>query len=412
MKYIVLLGDGMADWPLEELNGKTCLQYANTPFMDKLASYGQSGNVYTVPQGLSPGSDVANLSVLGYNPSLYYSGRSPLEAASMGVELDDNDVAFRCNLVTLNGRGEDSVMEDYSAGHITSDEAAELINKVQQRLGTDGISFYPGVSYRHLMVWRNGSSSMKCTPPHDISGKQIRAYMPVGQGSEVLIPLMETSRDFLPDTKTNKRRREKGLRQANSIWLWGQGKRPSMPTFKEKYGIEGALISAVDLTRGIGAYAGFEILRVPGATGYIDTNYEGKAQTALRALEKVDFVYLHVEAPDEAGHNGDIQTKVMAIEHFDKRIVGPVWEGLKKFKNYRIMVLPDHPTPIAIKTHTSEPVPYVIYDSNAARIKKNTGFDEFLGQKQGAQNIQEGYRLMAYFLGKKSTTYTKSLYTI
>ena len=403
MKYIVLLGDGMADWPLEELNGKTCLQYANTPFMDKLASLGQVGTVQTVPQGFPPGSDVANLSVLGYNPALYYSGRSPLEAASMGVELADNDVAFRCNLVTLNGQGDDAVMEDYSAGHITSDEAAELIKAVQQGLGNDGISFYPGVSYRHLMVWHNGNSSMKCTPPHDISGKLIKDYLPEGEGSEVLIPLMKSSWHILAHTDINRKRKKKGLRQANSIWLWGQGKKPSMPRFKEKYGLEGALISAVDLTRGLGVYAGFKILRVSGATGYIDTNYEGKAQAALDALERVDFVYLHVEAPDEAGHNGDILTKVMAIEHFDKRIVGPIWKGLKKFKSYRLMVLPDHPTPIAIKTHTSDPVPYVIYDSTTTVTVKNIGFDESLGQSQRAINVQEGYRLMAYFLGKEST---------
>jgi len=403
MKYAVLLGDGMADWPLEQFQGKTCLQYAHTPFMDKLASIGQVGTVRTVPDGFPPGSDVANLSVLGYNPALYYNGRSPLEAASMGVELTDNDVAYRCNLVTIKGQGQDAVMEDYSSGHITSEEAAELIQAIQQRLGTDTISFYPGVSYRHLMIWHNGNSAIECTPPHNISGRQINAYFPAGEGSEMLTGMMKTSWDILANAEVNRKRQEKGLKPANSIWLWGQGKKPSMPTFKERYGMEGALISAVDLTRGLGVYAGFEILRVPGATGYIDTNYEGKAEAALRALETVDFVYLHVEAPDEAGHQGDAQTKVMAIEDFDKRIVGPVWRGLNRFKAYRILLLPDHPTPIALKTHTSDPVPYAIFDSTAPALNKNIGFDELLGQVHGAVNIQEGFRLMAHFLGKEAS---------
>ena len=365
MKYIILLGDGMADRPRADLGNRTCLQAAKTPNLDQLASAGQVGMVSTVPDGYAPGSDVANLSVLGYDPRKYYTGRSPLEAASIGVSLGPDDVAFRCNLVTLKVAGSGSaaehrrafLMEDFSAGHISTSEARTLIEEIGGKLGTEHIRFYPGVSYRHLMVWKGGKDRIDCTPPHDIQDKNIQDYLPRGEGDDVINELMEASFDILTNHPVNKGRLEAGKRAANSIWLWGQGKRPSMPTFREKYGLEGAVISAVDLTKGLGVYAGFEVITVPGATGWIDTNYVGKAEHALFALKSKDIVYLHVEAPDEAGHTGDVKNKIKAIEDFDELIVGNIMHGMKQFDEYRILALPDHPTPLEIRTHSAEPVP-------------------------------------------------------
>ncbi|HSB32923.1 MAG TPA: cofactor-independent phosphoglycerate mutase, partial [Nitrospirota bacterium] len=338
MKYIILLGDGMADRPHAELGGKTCLQAARTPNLDQLASLGQVGMVQTVPPGFPPGSDVANLTVMGYDPRKYYSGRSPLEAASIGVKLGPDDVAFRCNLVTLRitggksaGMHRKAVMEDFSAGHISTQEARLLIEEIGNKLGSDRIRFYPGVSYRHLMVWRGGKDRMECTPPHDIQDKDVQDYLPRGEGDETITALMESSLEVLAGHPVNKKRQEAGKRAANSIWLWGQGKRPQMPTFREKYGLEGAMISAVDLTKGIGIYAGFEVVDVPGATGWLDTNYVGKAEHALWALKTKDIAYVHVEAPDEAGHTGDLKNKIKAIEDFDEFIVGNIIHGMKQF---------------------------------------------------------------------------------
>lgn len=402
-KYIVLLGDGMAGWPLEELGGKTCLQAADTPNMDSLAASALLfGSVLTVPDGFPAGSDVANLSIFGYDPKKYYTGRSPLEAGSMGVGLEDDDVAFRCNLVTLDAGGDKGgpVMEDYSGGHISTDEARELIDSLKKGLDSSDISFFPGVSYRHLMVWKGGSIEMETTPPHDIIGGRISEYLPSGEGAERILSLMNSSRDILADHPVNRRRVESGKKPANSIWLWGQGKRPSMPSFRDKYGISGAIISAVDLTRGIGYFAGFEIINVHGATGYLDTNYEGKVKASLEALERLDLVYLHVEAPDEAGHSGSYRDKIRAIEDFDSRIVGPVVEGVKKFDRYRLALLPDHPTPIRIRTHSAEPVPYVICTSGK---RGDTGrkFDEGLASDKKGRVIEEGYRFMDMLLEKE-----------
>jgi len=370
MKYIVIIGDGMADRPVKELDGMTPLQKASTPNMAKLASEGILGSVRTIPGGMHPGSDVANLSVLGYDPLKYYSGRAPLEAASIGVQLGADDVAFRCNLVTLkfDQRGERAIMEDYSSGHITTKEAAALIKTLNKDLGSDDIKFYPGVSYRHLMVWANGSTDVECVPPHDILGKDIIDYLPIGKGEELLRTMMIDSVSSLGSHDVNKKRFKKGKNPGNSIWLWGQGKKPEMPTFKDKYSVDGALVSAVDLTKGLGIYAGFEILKVPGMTGYIDTNYKGKAEAALKALERVDFVYLHVEAPDEAGHSGNCMEKIKAIEDFDTLVVGTILEGINDFDEYKILLLPDHPTPVELRTHTNDPVPFVILDSR--KIKK------------------------------------------
>ena len=400
MKYIVIVGDGMADRPLEELGGKTPLQKAYTPNMDKLAATSILGKVRTVPEGMHPGSDVANLSILGYDPAKYYSGRAPLEAASIGVELRPNDVAFRCNLVTLkyNRDKTRAVMEDYSSGHISSDEAAELIKEVSSQLGTKTISFYPGVSYRHLMVWADGSTDIECVPPHDMLGKEIIDYLPVGTGEEVIRKIMMDSFDILDSHPVNRKRVRDGKNPGNSVWLWGQGRRPQMPTFHEKYGISGALVSAVDLTKGLGIYAGFEILKVPGMTGYLDTNYQGKTDAAIEALKITDFVYLHVEAPDEAGHSGNCKDKIRAIEDFDKYIVGGVLAGMKTFSEYRIMVLPDHATPVALRTHSAEPVPFMIYDSRLQKSNAASAYDETITERDDILVFDEGYKLMEYFI--------------
>ncbi len=387
MKYIILLGDGMADRPIAELGGKTCLQAANTPNLDQLASLGQVGMVHTVPEGFPPGSDVANLTVLGYDPKKYYTGRSPLEAASIGVELGPDDVAFRCNLVTLRVSGGKSsatgarrraVMEDFSAGHISTEEARQLIEEIDNKLSTDRIRFYPGVSYRHLMVWRGGKEKIECAPPHDIQDKDVTDYLPRGEGDDTINELMEASIDILTAHPVNKGRVEKGKHPANSIWLWGQGRRPMMPTFKEKYGLEGAIISAVDLAKGIGLYAGFEVINVPGATGWLDTNYIGKAEHALWALKN----------------------KLKAIEDFDELIVGNIVHGMKQFDEYRILALPDHPTPIEIRTHSSEPVPFIIYDNKKERSGPPVQYDERIAQMKDALVFKEGYTLMDYFLKK------------
>jgi len=407
MKYIILLGDGMADRPCADLGGKTCLQAARTPNLDQLATLGQVGMVHTVPDGYPPGSDVANLSVLGYDPRKYYTGRSPLEAASIGVALGPDDVAFRCNLVTLklSGGGTASshrkaLMEDFSAGHISTQEARTLIEEIDRALGNEHIRFYPGVSYRHLMVWKGGKDRIECTPPHDIQDKDIQDYLPRGEGDDIINELMTASFDLLTNHPVNKARLENGKRAANSIWLWGQGKRPSMPTFREKYGIEGAVISAVDLTKGLGVYAGFEVINVPGATGWLDTNYVGKAEHALFALNTKDFVYLHVEAPDEAGHTGDMKNKIRAIEDFDEFIVGNIMHGMKQFDEYRILALPDHPTPLDIRTHSAEPVPFVLYDNRNERKGGPVTYDERIADRNEALVFKEGYKLMDHFLKK------------
>ena len=402
MKYVVLIGDGMADRPLKSLGYKTCLQIAKTPNMDWLASNGQPGRVTTIPDGCEPGSDVANLSILGYDPLKYYSGRAPIEAEYRGIKLGSRDIAFRCNLVTLGNPGSKAeTMKDFSAGHITTKEAGAVIKEISRELNSKEIAFYPGISYRHLMIWKNGKEKMQCTPPHDITGKKTAGYVPKGKGADVLLSLMERSRELLGKNPVNRKRIAKGLDPANSIWLWGQGRRLSVPTFRKKYGIEGALISAVDLTKGLGICSGFDVINVKGATGYIDTNYIGKANAALRALNKCDFVYVHVEAPDEAGHNGSVKDKIKAIEDFDRKVVGTIMKGMKKFGDYRILLLPDHATPIRLMTHTSEPVPFVIYGSD--RQSKGSVFrpyNEYICRMKKIHSFEKGHKLMDYFLRK------------
>jgi 2,3-bisphosphoglycerate-independent phosphoglycerate mutase len=400
MKYVVIIGDGMADRPVSELGGRTPLQRASTPNMDRMSVVGRPGRVRTVPKGMHPGSDVANLSILGYDPHFFYTGRAPLEAASIGVSLSGDDVAFRCNLVTLK-HGDDGsrvVMEDYSSGHITTGEARELILDLDRRLGTEVIKFHPGVSYRHLMVWSGGPDDVRCVPPHDILGKDIAEYLPSGRGGEVLREMMAESVEILTGHPVNRRRLEKGKNPGNSVWFWGQGRKPAMPTFREKYALRGALISAVDLTKGLGIYAGFEILDVPGITGYLDTNYRGKAEAALKALNSADFVYIHVEAPDEAGHSGDCGDKIRAIEDFDSLVVGPVMKGLKEFVDYRVLLLPDHPTPLELRTHTADPVPFILFDSASVQMNEGLTFDERIVDKEGILIFEKGHALMDYFI--------------
>ncbi|MDY0212687.1 MAG: cofactor-independent phosphoglycerate mutase [Desulfuromonadaceae bacterium] len=399
MKYIVLLGDGMADEPMEELGGKTVLEYANTPNMDKLAASSEVGLAHTVPEGFHPGSDVANLSVFGYDPTTCYSGRSPLEAASMGVELGPEDVAFRLNLVDIVHNYGKLYMFDFTAGHIGSSEARVLIAALQDQLGGDGIEFYPGVSYRHLMVWRNGKDQMVCIPPHDIINQSIEDKLPTGEGADTLIQLMTSAQMILNNHPINLARADAGKSLANSIWLWGQGKAPHIQSYKEKFGIDGTVVSAVDLIKGIGIYAGLDAVDVPGATGYVDTNYAGKVEAALDALQKKDFVYLHVEAPDEAGHSGDMAEKIQAIELFDEKIVGAMLDRLAKSGPYRMLIMPDHPTPLHSRTHSMDPVPYIMYDSAGAFANSgtNTGYSE-KSARAGGVVYQAAYKLIPRLL--------------
>jgi 2,3-bisphosphoglycerate-independent phosphoglycerate mutase len=396
MKYLVLIGDGMADRPLEALGGKTPLMAAHTPHMDALAQRGEVGLVRTIPPGLPKGSEIANLSIFGYDPRRYYTGRGPLEAASIGVKLGPGDVAFRLNLVTLQALGGAVIMEDYSAGHISTEEGNTIIRDLEKELGDSIFHFYPGVSYRHLLVWRGEVEKIEgieTTPPHDITEEEIGAYLPRGEGAQELIKLMTETQILLKTHPINHERQQEGKREANATWPWGQGRAPRMPSLAQRFDLTGGVISAVDLIKGIGIYAGLEVIAVPGATGYLDTNYQGKAEYALQALEKGDFIYLHVEAPDEASHNGDLDAKMAAIEAFDEQVVGTIVAGMEGRGDHRIMVLPDHPTPLELRTHADDPVPFVIYDSAEHRPTGARGFDEHEAAQSGLR-IEEGYELM------------------
>lgn len=351
----------MGDYPMAELDGKTPLQAAATPHLDELARRGELGCARTIPPGKEPGSDIANLAIMGYDPERYHTGRAPLEAAALGVELGPEEVAFRCNLVTLRHEGSKLIMEDYAAGHITSEEAREIIQVLDSALGQPGRRFYPGVSYRHLLVWDEGDAAWRTYPPHDWTGKEVGHLM--GGEAQPLWELIRASWPILKDYDINRRRLAEGKKPATSIWLWGQGRPPRMPTLSERFGLTGAVISAVDLIRGIGKYAGLKPILVPGATGFLDTNYAGKVAAAIDALKEMDLVFVHVEAPDEAGHSGELPLKLKAIEDFDARVVGPMVDGLNKLGDYRLLVLCDHLTPLALRTHTSEPVPFILYDS-------------------------------------------------
>jgi 2,3-bisphosphoglycerate-independent phosphoglycerate mutase len=400
MKYVILLGDGMSDWPVEELGHKTPLQAAYTPHMDALARRGKTGQAQTIPEGMSTGSDVAALTILGYDTCNLYTGRSPLEAASIGIQLQPTDVAFRCNLVVLGEADGQRTMVDFSGGHISTEEARQLIDTLNDELGSNTFRFYPGVSYRHCLVWHDGRLGTKLTPPHDITGRPIAEYLPRGEGAAELQRMMDASQAIFRDHPINRHRRQHGEPPISSIWLWGAGKRPQIPSFHDKYGLTGAVISAVDLHKGLAIYAGLEPISVPGATGWLDTNYAGKVEHALKALQSRDFVFLHVEAPDEAGHQGDVKAKVQAIEDFDAKVVGPMLEGLQRhFEAYRVLLLPDHPTPIALKTHVREPVPIALYGSGVEPDAGQT-YDESVRQ-QGSLDVQQGTELMRLLLSNE-----------
>ncbi len=401
MKYIIVLGDGMADYAVSEFDGKTVLDVANKPNMDYMAQNGELGMVKTVADGMKPGSDVANLSVMGYNTKECYSGRSPLEAASIGVELKDTDVTFRTNLVTLSDEEnyEDKTMLDYSAGEITTEEARELMEAIQKELGTDIQEFYAGVSYRHLLVWDNGSTNIKLTPPHDISDKKITDHLPKGEGALELLEMMKKSEKILKEHPVNQKRIAIGKRPATSIWPWGEGTKPQLENFYKKYGKKASVISAVDLIKGIAIIADMNSIDVEGANGNHDTNYKGKADAALKTLidDGADFVYLHLEGPDECGHRGEADNKKYAVEMIDEKIIGYLRDKLESREvEYKMLVLPDHPTPVSLKTHVSDPVPYLIYDSTS---KKETGknYTEKSAKETGIY-IEDGYKLMAHFL--------------
>ncbi|WP_321390824.1 cofactor-independent phosphoglycerate mutase [uncultured Desulfuromusa sp.] len=401
MKYIILLGDGMADEPIAALGGKTPLEVAHTPHMDRLAQTGKVGLAATVPEGYPPGSDVANLSVFGYDPGDCYTGRSPLEAASMGVELGPDDIAFRLNFVWLEAHYGKLYMGDFSAGHISTEEAGLLIETLQEELGGDDFNFYPGVSYRHLMVWKNGKDELTFTPPHDISTYSIEGHLPQGDGADVLQDLTNSAQMLLNTHPVNNQRVAENKLPANSVWFWGHGRKPVMDTYQQRYGLTGAVISAVDLIRGIGINAGLKIIDVPGATGYLDTNYRGKGEYAVAALKDCDFVYVHVEAPDEAGHGGLLEEKIKAIESFDRDVVGTVLENLPEIGPCRILVAPDHPTPVEKRTHTSDPVPYILFDSSHAMNSQATAYSESESRRCG--DIIPGHQLLSLLMADRDS---------
>lgn len=398
-----MLCDGMADEPYEKLGGKTPMVLAKKPNMDALASKGEVGLVKTVQDGMKPGSDVANLSVLGYNTYDCYTGRSPLEAASIGIDLKNTDVTLRCNLVTLSDEEnyEDKKMVDYCGGDISTPEARELVEFLEEKLGDEEFKFYAGVAYRHCLVWDNGNPHPgTLTPPHDIPGRVIKDYIPKGGDTKKLYELMKKSYNLLKNHPVNKKREAEGKRPANSCWFWGEGTKPVLESFEKKTGLKGSMISAVDLLKGIAICAKMKSIDVDGATGYIDTNFEGKCQAAIDEFKKgQDFVYVHVEAPDECGHRAEAENKVKAIELIDEKILGPVVEFLKGYDDFAVLICPDHPTPLKIQTHSSNPVPYVIYDSKNEKESGVSSVNEETAKATG-NYIEKGYTMMDYFLSK------------
>ena len=404
MKYVMLLGDGMADYPTKMLGGKTPLQCAFTPYMDQIAAEGTLGLVDTIPAGFTPGSDVATLSVLGYDPRETYTGRGPLEAASMGISLGQNDMAYRCNLVTIGEKDSpNAFMDDFTAGHISTEESREIILDINKALGSSPYQFFPGVGYRHLFVWRNAPSSPETTAPHDITGRTIESYLPHGDSSQEINSIMQRAGKILINHPVNVQRQKAGKKQANSIWLWGQGKKPQIVPLTQKYSLQGGMISAVDLLKGIGIIAGLKVFPVEGATGYIDTNYEGKAKMALDILNFMDFVFVHLEAPDEMGHEGNAAGKIQAIEFFDEKIVGPILNKIGSFGDYRLIVLSDHPTPLDLKTHVGDPSPFAVLSSRKEENKAaGLPFNE-INAKESSILISPGHLLMEKFIRDWST---------
>jgi 2,3-bisphosphoglycerate-independent phosphoglycerate mutase len=391
-KYAIIIPDGAADEPLEQLGNKTPLEAANTPYMDSISRQGRLGIVRTVPDGMEPGSDVAQMSLLGYDPKKYYTGRAPIEAVARNVQLAPDDWVFRCNLVTIA----DGKMADHSAGHISTEEATKLIEELNEQISTDKIRFYTGVSYRHLLVLKGFALDVKTCPPHDYIGTPVEKILPRGKGADFLIDLMMRSQQFFYNHDINKVRIDLGENQVSSIWLWGQGRKAKLESFEKRFGLKGAGITAVDLFRGLAKLIGFDLIEVPGATGFTDTNYQGKGAAAIKALDEYDIVVVHIEAPDEAGHAGNAETKKKAIEQIDKHIVGPVYEAISKFPSWRIMVLPDHPTPVKTGAHCGDPVPFAIAGSNVENILQ-ASFTESNAAQSGLR-IDNGYELMEYFL--------------
>ena len=401
MKYLVVLYDGMADYPIAELGNKTPLEAAYCPNMDKLAKNSLVGTIKTVADGLKPGSDVANLSVLGYDPALCYTGRSPLEAGSIGIDMKETDVSLRCNLVTLTDEKnyEDKTILDYCADDISTEEAEQLIDFLADKLNNDEFKFYSGVSYRHCLIWNNGTLDIcVLTPPHDITGKAIKSYIPLHPNAKKLYDLMKQSYELLKDHPVNIARAEKGLRPANGMWLWGEGVKANLENFRDKYGLKASMISAVDLLKGIGKFSGMNVVNVKGATGYIDTNFQGKAEAAINEFKSgQDFVYIHVEAPDECGHRHEIENKVKSIELIDKHILGPVTDYLaSENESFKVLITPDHATPLSLRTHTNDPVPFMIYNS----VVSSEGVDTFNEKTAGETGlfIETGHTIMDKFI--------------
>ena len=391
-KYVIIVPDGAADEPLEQLDNKTVLQVAETPNMDKVSSQGRQGLVRTVPPDMEPGSDVAQMSLLGYDPRRYYSGRAPIEAVARNIKLAADDWVFRCNLVTIV----DGKIQDHSAGHISTEEAGKLIEDLNEQLAGEKFQFHIGVSYRHLLVFKGLDFNVQTYPPHDYIGTAIEKILPRGKGAEMLIDLMARSQQLFANHDVNKVRRDLGENTASSVWFWGQGKKALLDSFQKRFGIKGAAVTAVDLVKGLSILIGFDLIDVPGATGFVDTNYRGKAAAAIEALDKYDIVFIHIEAPDEASHNGSVEMKKKAIENIDKFIVGPVLEALQGYESWRLLVAPDHPTPLRSRAHSSKPVPFAMAGTGITGIL-NATFNEKNAAKSGFK-IDNGYELMEYFL--------------
>ncbi|HNS19690.1 MAG TPA: cofactor-independent phosphoglycerate mutase [Sedimentisphaerales bacterium] len=391
-KYVIIVPDGAADEPLELFEGKTPLEAAHTPNMDRISVEGRQGLVQTVPDGLEPGSDVAQMSLLGYDPLRYYTGRAPIEAAARNIRLGMDDWVFRCNLVTIA----DGLMADHSAGHISTEEGSSLIRELQRHISDERISLHTGVSYRHLLVLRGMDFDVRTYPPHDHIGKPVEKLLPRGKGADLLIQLMNQSQQLFAGHDINKVRQDLGENQVSSIWLWGQGKQARLDSFRKRYGLKGTAITAVDLVRGLAKLVGFDLITVPGATGFLDTNYEGKGQAAIQAIDEYDLVFVHVEAPDEAGHEGNAEAKKQAIEQVDKYVVGPVLEALSRHENWRILVLPDHPTPVKSGAHSADAVPFAMAGTGITGVL-HAAFSESNAAKAGLR-IEKGCELMEYFL--------------
>jgi len=392
MKYVLIIPDGAADEPIEQFGGKTVFEAADIPNIDNISKTGRLGLVQTVPEKMPPGSDVAMMSLLGYDPRRYYTGRAPLEAVAMNIQLEPTDWVFRCNLVTIA----DNKMADHSAGHISSPEGAKIIEDLNNALGSDKIKFYPGVSYRHLCVIKGMDFDVYTEPPHDIIGQSAAKNLPRGKNAEILTELMAKSQELLAEHEINKIRKDLGENQVSSIWLWGQGKKAAMDSFQSRFGLRGTTITAVDLVRGISKLIGFDLIKVEGATGFADTNYNGKAQAAIDALEKYDFVFIHIEGPDEAGHAGNAELKKLAVERIDKYVVAPVYNALQKYDGWRIMVMPDHPTPCKGQAHTGGPVPFAMAGTGVSTLLGKPFTENFAAQS--GLKIEKGYELMEYFL--------------